>query len=70
MPTANTRLAHVLLLAVGAYLCVSREVFAQTSDSQTTEDANKSWTATTDFKRKNVNPTRIIESHSRTAIGR
>ena len=63
MPTANTRLAHVLLLAVGAYLCVSREVFAQTADSQTTEDANKSWTATTDSKRKNVNPTRIIESH-------
>ena len=63
MPTANIRLAQVLLLAVGAYLCVGLGVFAQTADSQTTEDANKSWTATTDFKRKDVNPTRIIESH-------
>ena len=63
MPTANTRLAQVLLLAVGAYLCVGLEVFAQTADSQTTADANKSWTATTDFKRKDVDPTRIIESH-------
>ena len=44
------------------FVCQPR-VFAQTADSQTTEDANKSWTATTDFKRKNVNPTRIIESH-------
>ena len=63
MPTANIRLAQVPLLAVGAYLCVGLGVFAQTADSQTTEDANKSWTATTDFKRKDVDPTRIIESH-------
>jgi hypothetical protein len=63
MPTANVRLAQLLLLAVGAYLCVGLEVSAQTADSQTTEDANQSWTATTDFERKDVNPTRIIESH-------
>ena len=63
MPTVNGRLAHLLLLAVGGYLCVGPGVVAQTADSQATEDANKSWTATTDFKRENVNPTHIIESH-------
>ena len=62
-PTANIRLVHALLLAVGAYFCVGLEVFAQTADSQTTDQANKSWTATTDFNRKNVNPMRMIESH-------
>jgi hypothetical protein len=39
-------------------------LYAQTADSQETKDANKSWTATTDFKRSDVNPPRIIESHT------
>jgi hypothetical protein len=64
MPNKNIRSAHVILLAVAAYLCLGLGVSAQTADSQTTEDANKSWTATTDSKRKDVNPTRIVESHS------
>jgi len=65
MPTTNSRLARVLL-AVGAYLCVGTGVFAQTADSQTTEYANKSWTSTTDLKGDNLNPERIIASHSQT----
>jgi hypothetical protein len=63
MPTTNIRSAHVVLLAVAAYLCLGLSVSAQTADSQTTEDANKSWTATTDLKSDNVNPTRVVESH-------
>ena len=41
-------------------------VFAQTSDSRTAEEPTKSWTATTDLKGNDLNPTRIIESHSQT----
>lgn len=64
MPTTNIRSAHVLLFAVAGYLCLGLSTSAQTADFQTTEDANKSWTATTDSERKDVNPVRIIESHS------
>lgn len=64
MPTTNIRSAHVTLLAVAAYLCLGLSVSAQSGDSQTTQDANKDWTATTDSTRKYVSPTRIIESHS------
>jgi hypothetical protein len=64
MPTAKVRVAGVVLLAVGAYLCVIPGVLAQTADSQSIEDANKSWTATTDFTPKDMNPLRVIESHS------
>jgi hypothetical protein len=54
----------VLLLPIAAYLCLGLALYAQTDDSQETKDANKSWTATTDFKRSDVNPPRIIESHT------
>lgn len=54
----------VLLLPIAAYLCLGLALHAQTADSTTTEDANKSWTATTDSKRNDVNPPRIIESHT------
>src|SRR5512133_3464608 len=54
----------VLLLPIAAYLCLGLALYAQTADSQETKDANKSWTATTDFKRSDVNPPRIIESHT------
>jgi hypothetical protein len=63
-PIANIRLAHVRLFAVAAYLCVGLWVVAQTSDSRSVE--NKSWTATTDLKGNNLNPERIVESHSQT----
>jgi len=55
----------VLLLPIAAYLCLGLALYAQTADSQETKDANKSWTATTDFKRSDVNPARITESHTR-----
>ena len=60
----GTHLFHALLLAVGAALCICGTVFAETPDSRTTEDADKSWTVVTDLKRDNVVPARIIESHS------
>ena len=58
------RLVHLLLLAIGTCCCFAPRLFAQTSDSTSVE--NKSWTATTDLKTENVNPTRTIESHSQT----
>jgi hypothetical protein len=64
MPTANIRLAHVLLLAVGAYLYFGLRICAQTVDPQTAEDVSQSWTTTTDLKADNVIPTRVIESHN------
>jgi hypothetical protein len=39
-------------------------VLAETPDSQTIEEADKSWTVVTDLKHDNVVPARIIESHS------
>ena len=56
-------LRYVLLLAINAYCCFGLMLFAQMPDSQTAEEANKSWTATTDSKGTAI-PTRIIESHS------
>jgi hypothetical protein len=52
-----------MLLAIGAYFCSGLAVWAQTSDSQTS-DANKSWTDTTESQRDNANPTRTVESHT------
>jgi hypothetical protein len=54
-----------LLLAVGAYFFSYPALWAQTSDSQT-DDADKSWTATTESQSDNVNRTRTTESHTRT----
>ena len=54
-----------VLVMIGSYsFCPG--VFAQTSDSQTTEEPTRSWTSTTDLKGNNVNSERIIESHSQT----
>ena len=55
-----------LLLIIGVVCCCALSSLAQTSDSTTTDQQNKSWTATTDLKTENVNPTRTIESHSQT----
>jgi hypothetical protein len=62
--SSGVRLGFILI-AIGAYFCFGPKLLAQTSDSQTPEGPNQSWTATTDVKSNNVNPTRIIESHSR-----
>src|SRR5271157_3662374 len=60
--SSGCRLGHVLLPAIGAYLCLGLRLFAQTPDFRSAE--NNSWTATTDWKIKDANPTRIVESHS------
>jgi hypothetical protein len=52
-----------MLLAIGAYFCSAPALWAQASDSQT-DEANKSWTATTDSHSENADPIRTIESHT------
>jgi hypothetical protein len=63
-PWVISRVAHVLLLATAIYFCPGVRLFAQTSALRTTQDVNTPWTATTDLKRDNLNPTQITESHS------
>jgi len=58
------RLSQVLLLAIATYFSSDVALLAQISALRTTENVNKPWTATTDVERDNINPTRIIESHS------
>jgi len=64
MPTSNTVVAFRCVLVMIGASCFCPSVFAQTSDFRTTEEPTKSWTATTDLKGNNLNPARIIESHS------
>ncbi|MGA2695153.1 MAG: hypothetical protein ABSE92_03785, partial [Terriglobales bacterium] len=45
------------------YLCLAGPIFAQSTDSQST-DSSKSWTATTDSNEDSANPTRTTESHT------
>jgi hypothetical protein len=52
-----------ILLATAIYLCLSGAALAQTPDSQD-GDSEKSWTATTESKEDNTNPTRTIRSHT------
>ena len=52
-----------MLLAIVAYFCSAPALWAQASDSQT-DEANKSWTATTDSHSENADPVRTIESHT------
>src|ERR1700674_4110756 len=61
------RLGQLMLLAIGIYFCSSPALWAQTSDSQR-EAAPNSWTATTETQSGNINPTRTIESHTRSGI--
>jgi hypothetical protein len=60
-------LVQFMGLAIAAYLCFGvgsgAALWGQTSDSQT-DEANKSWTATTESQSANVEPTRTIESHT------
>jgi len=63
MPASNTVVAFGCVLVMIGASCVCPSVFAQTSDSRTAEEPTKSWTATTDWKIKDANPTRIVESH-------
>ena len=59
-------LRYRMLVGIGACLCSSLALWAQTSDSKT-DDANKSWTETTDSQSDNLNPTRTVESHTHSA---
>jgi len=65
---ASSVVAFGCVLVVVAVFCCYPSLFAQTSDSVTVGEPNKSWIATTDFKSDNLLPTRIpvriIESHS------
>src|ERR1017187_9342454 len=51
------------LLAIAAYFCCSLAVWAQTSDSQS-DQANKSWTTTTESNGETAEPLRTIETHT------
>jgi hypothetical protein len=57
------RLIQLMLLAIAAYFCSGLALWAQASDSQT-DEASKSWTATTDSHSENAEPIRTIESHT------
>ena len=57
------RLGTALLMIVGP-CCCALTLLAQTTDSRTAEEPTKSWTVSSDLKTNNVNPTRIVESHS------
>ncbi len=61
--TKAARLSRFMLFAITAYLCGSLALWAQTSDSQS-DQANKSWTATTESNGENAEPLRTIESHT------
>ena len=51
-----------MLLLLGSYFCACGPLWAQSSDSQSS-DANKSWTTTTESQNADVNPTRTTETH-------
>jgi hypothetical protein len=57
------RLRQLMLLASAVYFCSNFALWAQASDSQT-DEATKSWTATTDSHSENADPIRTIESHT------
>jgi len=61
-PPYGLRLSQ-LLLVIGAYFCFGLALWAQTSDSRTS-DENKSWTATTESQSDDVNSTRTTETHT------
>jgi len=61
MPASNTVVAFGWVLVMIGASCSCPSAFAQAPDSRSVE--NKSWTATTDGKIKDANPTRIVESH-------
>lgn len=54
-------LGHRVLLALGAYCCLTYVVFAETP---ATEQANDSWTSTTESNIQDAKPTRVVESHN------
>ena len=70
--TGALRLGRLFLM-IGSLCCCARSSLAQTSDSTTTDQPNKSWTATTDLRSDELYPSRIpvriIESHKQNGNG-
>ena len=62
-PASAAYLSQFMLLAIVAYFCSAPALWAQASDSQT-DEANKSWTATTDSHSENADLLRTIDSHT------
>jgi hypothetical protein len=62
MPRAK-RLRQLISVAVAGFLCSTLMLWAQTSDSQSGDSNNKSWTVTTESQGDSVNPTRTLKSH-------
>jgi hypothetical protein len=62
-PSSAACLSQLMLLAIVAYFCSAPALWAQASDSQT-DEANKSWTATTDSHSENADLLRTIENHT------
>lgn len=58
-------LGRVMILVTGLYFCSSLGLWAQRTDAQN-NDANWSWTVTSESIADNVNPTRTTESHTQT----
>lgn len=58
-------LRRVMILVTGLYFCSSLGLWAQRTDAQN-NDANGSWTVTSESIADNVNPTRTTESHTQT----
>ncbi len=52
-----------VLMVICAY-CFCPSLLAQTPESPNADERSESWTATSDVKGDNLNPARIIESHS------
>ena len=59
----RSRLGLLTGLVLGPCFLFSLALWAQTSDSQTS-DASKSWTDTTDSQSDNLNPTHTVENHT------
>ncbi|HEY6304744.1 MAG TPA: hypothetical protein VIX14_16925 [Terriglobales bacterium] len=62
-PARGVRSIQLTLLAIGAYFCSSCALWAQTPDSQD-DEANKSWTATSESRSKDTDLLRTIEGHT------
>ena len=57
------RLSQRIRFAIGACMFCGVALWGQTGNSQS-DDANKSWTSTTESRNQNANPMRTVESHS------
>ncbi len=59
----SLRLSQCVGFAIGACIVCGMALWGQTGNSQS-DDANKSWTSTTESRNQNANPMRTVESHT------